>query len=230
MSATGRMGVGLVGDSPAAVVLARALGQAGHALIGRSVPPEERADSVDAVLPGVPVLDVETVVKRSELVIIAAEDDALTSLVEQIATKRWCQPGQIVCHLDYRHGLEALGSLADQGVITLWLFPLVPLTGSSVDLPRLHDAWCAVAAPTPLLPIVQALAIEVGMEPLVIEPQHHDAFRRSVQQTLSLAGTVVAEATAPLVQGGVPGAAAALGALLRHAVDQAIQSAGGAGG
>ena len=220
------MGIGLVGDSAAAVVFARALAESGHALVGRSVPPEERADSVDAVLPGVPVLDVEWVVRRSELVIVAAEGQALTSLVTQFATERWCQPGQIVCHLDYQRGLEVLGPLVEQGVIPLWLYPLVPLTGSSVDLPRLHDAWCAVAAPTPVLPIVQALAIEVGMEPLVIEPHQMEPFRESVHKTLSLASNIVTEATEPLIDAGVPDASIALGTLLRHAVDQAIKAAG----
>lgn len=226
MSATGRMGVGLVGDSPAASVFALALAGAGHTVIGRSLPPEDRADSLDALLPGVAVWDVERVVSRSELVLLAAEGEALEAVVKKLVAEEICQQGQLVCHLDYRRGIDVLTPLVSAGVIPLWMYPLVPLSGTSVDLVRLADSWCAVAAPTPVLPIAQALAIEVGMEPLVIQPAQHDAFVRSIDAIAAISDRLVVDATADLERAGVERATPALGSLLRHAIDQATSHLG----
>jgi hypothetical protein len=54
--ATGRMGVGLIGDLELGPVLALGLAGAGHALIGRSAAGPEREESVHGMLPDVPVL------------------------------------------------------------------------------------------------------------------------------------------------------------------------------
>ena len=71
----GRLGVGVVSAGKVGAVLGAALRAAGHAVVGvhaSSGPSRERAA---ALLPDVPVLDVQTVVERSELVLLAVPDD-----------------------------------------------------------------------------------------------------------------------------------------------------------
>ena len=41
-------------------------------------------------------------------------------------------------------------------------------TGTSIDVHRLTDSYVAVTAPPPVLPIGQALAVELGAEPIVV--------------------------------------------------------------
>ena len=223
MNPTGRMGVGLLGDSPAGTVIASALGAAGHALIGRSVPPEDRAEHVDVLLPGVPVLELGDIVRRSELVIVAAEADALDTLVRRLDTDAVVQPGQIVLHVSLERGLNVFSTLAGRGVIPLRLYPLIPMTGTSIDVSRLRGQWCAVSAPTPALPIAQALAIEMGMEPLVISESQQDAFVSAVNRATSDTLQFVHGVVDRLEQAGVDHAAAAVAALIRATADQALR-------
>ncbi|MCU1418363.1 MAG: hypothetical protein JWP32_2537, partial [Schumannella sp.] len=67
---SGRLGVGIVGAGRVGPVIGAALGGAGHAVVGISAVSQEARDRADAMLPGVPVLDVPTIVERSELVIL----------------------------------------------------------------------------------------------------------------------------------------------------------------
>jgi predicted short-subunit dehydrogenase-like oxidoreductase (DUF2520 family) len=224
MNATGRMGIGLLGDSPAGVVVARALGAAGHALTGRTVPPEDRAEQVDVALAGVPVMELTEIVRRSEMVILAAEGEALTTVIKRMAEESMCQPGQIVLHLSSESGVAAFEPLVPQGVIPLWLYPMVSLTGSSLDSAVLRDGWCAVGAPTPALPIAQALAIEMGLEPFVIEPANHSTFQRVVDTLSARSMAFVTDAIEELESVGIDQAAAALGALTRSAVESVLRT------
>lgn len=223
MSATGRMGIGVVGDSPAGATVAHALAAAGHALVGRSVPPEDRAEQVDVVLPGVPVLDLHDILRRSELVIIAADGEALDTLVERIDTEGLVQPGQLVAHLALDRGLEVFRPLQQQGVIPLRLYPMIPFTGTSIDLVRLRGGFCAVSAPAPVLAIAQALAIEMGMEPVVLDDSQQQVFHEVVSRITAESLGFVYDAVTQLDDAGVDQAGPALASLVRAAVDQALR-------
>ncbi len=218
------MGIGLVGDSPAGAVMAQALAGAGHALVGRSAPPEDRADHVEALLPGVPVMDIDDIIRRSEMVILATDGDALTHVVEAIDTKKLCQPGQIVCQLSAHDSLEALTPVMAQGAITLRLVPLLPLTGHSLDIRRLRGAWCGVVAHGPVAPIGQALALEMGMEALVIAPEGETAFNESVALATEQTQRFVNASLQPLLDAGVDYAPQALQSLLHATIDGVIRS------
>ena len=55
------------------------------------------------------------------------------------------------------------------GAIPLAIHPAIVFTGTSIDLAHLREASCAVAAPAPVLPIAQALVVELGAEPVVVD-------------------------------------------------------------
>src|SRR5690625_2270554 len=77
----GRLGVGIIGAGRVGAVLGSALRATGHAVVGVSGTSDASRERAETMLPGVPVLPVEDVVERSELVLFAVPDDTLEDLV-----------------------------------------------------------------------------------------------------------------------------------------------------
>lgn len=221
--ATGRMGVGLVGSLPQGPVIAHGLAGAGHALIGRGPVDDTLDDQVSALLPDVPVLDTVTVVERSELVIIAADGDDLEGHVARLTDAGAWVSGQLVCHLGASHGLDVLHPAISRGAIGLRLLPLLAFTGTRVDLARMRETWCVVSAPAPILPIAQALAIELGMEPLVLDDAKHPELHEAIEAATTAATQVVSGALDAFRRAGFGGMEHALAKLLTSSVDAAVE-------
>lgn len=221
--ATGRMGVGLIGSLPQGAVVASGLAGAGHALVARAPVPEESEEHAAAMLPGVPVEDAVTVARRSELVILADDGDTLTDTVTHLTDGGAWISGQLVCHLGVSHGLDVLSPAVAAGAIGIRLLPLIAFTGTSIDLGRMREAWCVVSAPAPVLPIAQALAIELGMEPLVLDDAHHDDLRDAVEAATTAARDVVSGAMAAFGRAGFSGMEHALAKLLTSSVEAAVE-------
>ncbi|MBN9613420.1 MAG: NAD(P)-binding domain-containing protein, partial [Actinobacteria bacterium] len=163
----GRLGIGVIGAGRVGPVLALALAGAGHAITGVSAISAESRERAETLLPGVPILDVPEVVRRSELVLFAVPGDQLPGLIAGLTETGAWQPGQLVVHTaaEYGHGVFAPALAA--GVIPIALHPALVFTGTSLDLGRLVGSTVAVTAPGPVLPIGQALAVEMGAEPIV---------------------------------------------------------------
>jgi predicted short-subunit dehydrogenase-like oxidoreductase (DUF2520 family) len=221
--ATGRMGIGLIGPLAQGAVIASGLAGAGHALVARAPVDDAADDHVSAMLPGVPVEDAVTVARRSELVILAADGDDLTTTVSRLSDAGAWISGQLVCHLGVSHGLDVLAPATSAGAIGIRLLPLIAFTGTSIDLGRMREAWCVVSAPAPVLPIAQALAIELGMEPLVLDDAHHDDLRDAVEAATTAASDVVTGAMAAFGRAGFSGMEHALAKLLTSSVEAAVE-------
>ena len=93
-----RLGVGVIGCGKVGAVIGRALRAAGHAIVGVTASSDASRDRAEAMLPGVPVLDIETVVERAEVVLFTVTDDVLGELVSGLARLGRFKPGQIVLH------------------------------------------------------------------------------------------------------------------------------------
>ena len=219
---SGRLGVGVIGAGRVGAVLGAALGGAGHAVVGVATVSEVGRERADALLPGVPVLTAPEVVERAELVLLAVPASELPDLVAGLAATGGWQAGQLVVHTAAEHGTEVLAPAAAAGVIPLAIHPALAFTGTSLDLSRLRDAWCAVTAAAPVLPIAQALVLEMGAEPVVIAEADRPAYADALAQTRRLADGVVADAVGRLAQIGVENPGRVLGSLLRSAVDDAL--------
>ena len=124
------------------------------------------------------MLDALEVVRRSELVVIAVPHDELSGLVSGLAELGAWQPGQLVLHTDPAFGTEVLAPAAAQGAIPLAVHPAIAFTGTTMDLKQLVHAYAAVTAPGPVLPIAQALAVELGCEPVVVAEEARAGVRR----------------------------------------------------
>lgn len=225
----GRLGVGVVGAGRVGPVLAAALAAAGHALVGISAGTDDERDRVEALLPGAPVLDVPAIVERSELVVLAVPDDQLPELVSGLAILGAWQPGQLVLHTAARYGTVVLDPARAAGAIPLAVHPALAFTGTSVDLARLRDAWCAVTAPAPVLPIAQALVVEMGAEPVVIAEDDRAAYADAVGAVADFSGALIGQSVAALRAIGVDEPGRLLGGVVRSAVENALQSGGADG-
>jgi predicted short-subunit dehydrogenase-like oxidoreductase (DUF2520 family) len=220
--ATGRMGVGLIGSLPQGAVIASGLAGAGHALVARTSAGEAYDERVSAMLPSVPVEDAVTVARRSELVILADDGEVLAQTVADLTAAGAWISGQLVCHVGVSYGLDVLTPATSAGAIGIRLLPLVAFTGTSIDLGRMREAWCVVSAPAPVLPIAQALAIELGMEPLVLDDAKHADLREAVEAATTAANDVVSGAMAAFGRAGFSGMEHALAKLLTSSVEAAV--------
>ena len=109
MQRSGRLGLGIVGAGRVGPVLGRGA--------RRSRPRDRRhlrrlrgaaGSAREAMLPDAPILDVPTLVERSELVILAVPDAELPALVAGLAATGTWQPGQIVLHTAPGFGVGVL--------------------------------------------------------------------------------------------------------------------------
>jgi predicted short-subunit dehydrogenase-like oxidoreductase (DUF2520 family) len=73
-----------------------------------------------------------------------------------------------------------------------------------------------------LLPIAQALAIELGGEPLVVQEEQRAAYAEAFEVASSFSSLVVQQAVGILEQAGVESPAKLIGPVVRSAVDKAL--------
>ncbi|MES1169983.1 MAG: DUF2520 domain-containing protein, partial [Leifsonia sp.] len=221
----GRLGVGVIGAGRVGAVLGAALGGAGHAIVGIATLSEAGRDRADALLPGVPVLPVPDVVERSELVLLALPESELADLVSGLAATGAWQAGQLVAHTAPGLGTEVLAPALAAGAIPLAIHPAMEFTGTSVDLARLRDAWCAVTAPTPVLPIAQALVVEMGAEPIVIAEADRADYAEAIATARGFSSAIVGQAAGMLRAIGIDRPGVLLGPLVRSSVENALAAA-----
>ncbi|MGF2949069.1 DUF2520 domain-containing protein [Microbacterium alcoholitolerans] len=221
MTAPGRLGVGIIGAGKVGPVIGAALAGVGHAITGITSGSDD--DRAAAVLPGVPVIDAEEVVRRSELVVIAVPHAELPGLVKGIADIGGWQLGQLVLHTDPGYGTEVLRPAAERGAIPLAVHPAITFNGTSVDLRQLQASFAGVTAPAAVLPIAQALAVEMGCEPVVIAEQDRAAYAEAIATASEFSRSIVQQATGLLRGIGVENPGGYLSALVSSAVERALR-------
>ncbi len=225
MTPAGRLGVGIIGGGRVGPVLGAGLAAAGHAVTGVATISEEGRERVRAMLPQAPVLEIPDVVERSELVIVAIPELEIESFVAGLAaTKSW-QPGQLVLHTAPGLGYGVLRPAVESGAIPLAVHPAMAFTGTSIDLVRLRESYCAVTAPTPVLPIAQALVVELGAEPVVIAEDDRPAYAEAIATATAFSASIVRQAVDLLDGIGVESPGSVLAPLVRSAVENALRSA-----
>lgn len=221
MTRSGRLGVGIIGAGRVGPVIGAALAGAGHAVIGITTGSDP--DRVEAVLGGVPTLPADEIVRRSELVVIAVPHDELPGLVAGLAELEAWQVGQLVLHTDAAYGIDVLMPAAARGAIPLAVHPAIAFTGTSIDLRQLREAYAAVTAPAAVLPIAQALAVELGCEPIVVADADRAAYGEAVATATEFSSSLLRQASALLAEAGVAEPGRYLSTLVHSTVDRALQ-------
>ncbi|MHA7190325.1 Rossmann-like and DUF2520 domain-containing protein [Arthrobacter sp. MDT2-16] len=224
----GRLGVGVVGAGRVGSVLGAALRSAGHAVVGVSAVSEASRERAENLLPGVPVLEVRDVVERAELVLLAVPDDTLPTLVEGLARLGAWQAGQLVVHTSGRYGTSVLGPARAAGAIPLAIHPAMTFTGLSLDLGRLPDSMFGITAPAAVLPIAQALVVEMGAEPVVIEEESRALYHAALAHASNHLVTIAAQSAQLLADLGVQHPDRMLGPLMKASLENALSAGEGA--
>lgn len=205
-------------------MLGSALRQVGHEVVAASGSSPETLDRIDALLTGVPVLDMVEVARASDLVLVTVPDDAIADVTAWIAAQGGFRPGQIVLHTSGRHGVAVLRAAQEAGAIPLAIHPAMTFTGTSLDLSRLEGAPFAVTAPAPVLPIGQALVVEIGGEPVLLHDTARPAYHAALSHASNHLVTLLVQARDVLAEAGVADGARLLGPLTRAALEGALES------
>ena len=219
-----RLAVGIVGTGRVGAVLGAALGRAGHDVVAVSAVSERSRARAAELLPGVPLRSPDEVVRRSSMVLLAVPDDALAALVAGLAETGAVQAGQLLAHPSGRHGLAILEPAVRRGALPLALHPVLPFTGTAVDLARLHGAAFGVTSPEVLRPVAEALVLEMGGEPVWVEEALRPLWHAALAHGANHLVTLVASAADLLRQAGAQDPASVLGPLLGAALDGALRS------
>jgi len=220
MSRDGRLGVGVIGAGRVGPVIGAALAGAGHAVVGITHGSDD--ERVEAVLPDVPFLETPEIVRRAELVVLAVPHAELPALVAGLAEIGAWQVGQLVLHTDPGYGLDVLAPAAARGAIPLAIHPAIAFTGTSMDLRQLSDAFAAVTAPAAVLPIAQALAVELGCEPVVVADGDRPAYAEAIATATEFSRSIVRQASDLLASAGVDNPRAFLSTIVHSSIDQAL--------
>ncbi|NNC12045.1 DUF2520 domain-containing protein [Planctomonas sp. JC2975] len=223
---SGRLGVGIVGAGRVGPVLGAALAGAGHAIVGIATSSEQNRERAEALLQGVPVLSVPDLIERSELVLLAVPGAELPEFVSGLAAAGSWQPGQLVVHTAPEHGVDVLLPALQRGAIPLAIHPAMVFSGTSLDLARLAESYFAVTAPAPVLPIGQALVVEMGGEPVIIEEADRRAYAEAVSTATTFSRSIVEQASGILAGLGIENPGGYLSSLVRSSVDEALRRAG----
>lgn len=219
---SGRLEVGIIGAGRVGPILGRALAGAGHFVTAINAVSEEARERAETLLPNVDVVHPDEVIRRTQLVILAVPGDELEDLINGLTEADAWQPGQIVLHTSPNHGYGILTPAVTRGVIPIAFHPAMVFTGTSLDLTRLHEATVAVSAPTPVLPIAQALAVEIGAEPVVIEESDRAAYADAIDALTSLTRAVVTQALDSLREINPAHVSRTVGSIARAVIEEAL--------
>jgi len=223
----GRLRIGVVGAGRVGAVVAAALRRAGHHVVAASGVSDASRNRIDVLLPGVPRRDVDQVVAAADLVLLTVPDDALAEVTGGLAQVGAWRAGQLAVHCCGTLGLTVLEPATRLGVVPMAIHPAMTFTGTSVDLDRLAGATCAVTAPPAFLPIAQALAVEMGGEPVVVPDEVRPLYHAALAHAANHTATVLAQATQLLSAAGIDEPGRVLSPLVHAAVDGALSDVPG---
>jgi predicted short-subunit dehydrogenase-like oxidoreductase (DUF2520 family) len=219
-----RLTVGVVGAGRVGPALAAALRLAGHRPAAVSGVSESSRRRAAELLPGVPLVDPEEVLARTDLVLLTVPDDALPGLVTGLAETGAVRPGQIIVHTSGRYGTAVLAPALRAGALPLALHPVMTFTGAPVDVQRLAGCSFGVTAPEELRLAAEALVIEMGGEPEWIAEEARPLYHAALALGANHLVTLVAQAMELLRTAGVEAPERMLGPLLGAALDNALRS------
>lgn len=217
-----KLGIGVIGAGRVGTVLANALRALGHGVVGVTAVSPASRERAEALLPGVPVLTPHEVIRRAEVVLVTVPDDAIAEVVAGAAQLGLWQLGQLVIHTSGVHSLDVLEPARAAGALPLAIHPAMTFTGTSLDIARLSGCPFAVTAPAPLLPIAQALVVELGGEPFVVAPADRALYHAALTHGANHLVTLVSQAERMLAASGMQDPGRVLSALVTAALEGAL--------
>jgi predicted short-subunit dehydrogenase-like oxidoreductase (DUF2520 family) len=190
-----RLNFFVVGDNAAATTIALCLTQARHRPTG---------------------------IEAADLVVFAVDANELESKIQNFVSEGLITPGQLVAHILPNFGYRVLDEATKIGAIPLAIHPAMIFTGTSLDLNRIQECRIAISAPAIALPIAEALALELGGEPVVVSEDAREAYAEGFAVAADFSALVVNQAIGLMESAGIVDAKEVVGPLIRGAIDSAI--------
>lgn len=212
------IGMGAVGP-----VLAAALRQAGHHLVGVSARSQSSRERVDAMLPGVRFANPAELSHQSQLVLLTVRDAQLAALVEEMAQAQAFSAGQLVAHTAGAFGLDVLEPAIAVGAVPLALHPAQTFSGTSLDIERLQGVHWAVNAPVALMAVAQALVYDLGGVPQALSDTARPLYHAALAHGSNHLVTLVTQALRALQAAGIANPAAFAEPLIKTALERSLQ-------
>ena len=222
---SGRLGVGIIGAGNVGPVLGRALAGAGHTIVAINAVGEASRERAETLLPGVPIRTPDEIVREAQLVIFAIPSTELPALIQGLTDTGTWQPGQLVMHTAPEYGYTVFEPALASGVIPLAFQPAMVFSGTSLDLARLHEATVAVSAPAPVLPIAQALAVEIGAEPVVVSEDVRAEYADVTTALAELTASLIKQTLTRLTDLGIDLPNRTVASIARAAIDEVLAHA-----
>ena len=219
----GRLSVSVIGAGRVGCVLAAAMLAVQHQVVGVTAVSDASKERAEALLPGVRFVTPLEACELADLVLVTVPDDVLPDLVRGLGNVGAWRRGQLVAHTSGRHGLAALSGASDLGAIPLAMHPVMTFTGTTLDVDRLHGSVFGVTAPTPFLPIADALVIEIGGEPVHVLEEQRALYHAALAHAANHLVTLVASSAELLQEAGVDDPSKVLRPLLTAALDNTLR-------
>ena len=218
-----RLKVGVIGTGRVGAVLGAALARAGHQVVAVSAVSERSRAAAARMLPGVPVAPPPEVLAAADLVLLTVPDDVLPGLVSGLASTGAPVTGLLLAHTSGRFGAAVLDPATRDGALPMALHPVMTFTGRPDDLDRLDGISLGVTAPEPVLPAAEALVIEMGGEPVIIDEANRALYHAGLASAANHLVALVAQSADVLRAAGVAEPSRMLAPLLSAALDNALR-------
>lgn len=222
IGAPNRLGIGIIGAGRVGAVLGLALQRAGHSITAVHAVSDASVTRAETLLPGVPILEIPDILRRSEAVIFAVPDDALEPLVDGLAAAVHIQTGHLLVHTSGRYGTQVLDSVREYGAIPVAIHPAMTFSGLSLDADRLQNTAFGITADPVVAPIAEALVVEMGGIPVTVPEHARPAYHTALAHASNHLVTLTAQAQAMLEAAGIDHAPKLLGNLMNASLDNAL--------
>ena len=216
------MKIGIIGDEPAGPVLAKAWAQAGHLVVGAAVSTPEAIERVEVLLPEVHIDSMPAVTEDADVVVLAVPYADVQNTCDGLADLGLFGPKKIVIHLSPLRGYGVLSGAGLHGAVPIAMHPVMHFSGTSMDLMVLKNSTIAVSAPEVFQPIAQALAIELGGEPILISEEQRAAYAEAYEVAAGFSSLVVQQALGILTEANVENPSRLIGPVVRSAIENAL--------
>jgi predicted short-subunit dehydrogenase-like oxidoreductase (DUF2520 family) len=219
--------VGIVGAGRAGLGLGLALARAGY-----TVQVHNRAAPRLPVPPGLSLSEgrLPDSLARAGVILLAVPDDAIRQVAAALAAGVEMGASQVVLHLSGVHGREVLEPLSPTGAALGSLHPLQSLSDPASAPERLRGALAAVEGDARAVAAATALARDVGLEPVAVQPGAKARYHAAAVFASNFVVALAAVAEGLFRQAGLTEEAArkAVGALLGGTAAN-VRAAGPAG-
>ena len=218
-----KLRIGLIGSGRVGVPMAAAWQRAGHKVAATAAISRASKDRVGALLPGVLVKKPHDVSENVDLLVLAVPDDVLPELVQGLVSTGSISAGQMVVHTSGRYGTNVLHPVYSANALPMAIHPVMTFTGTSIDIQRMVGAPFGVTAPDQLLPIAQALVVDLGGEPVIIPEAKRPQYHAALAWSSNFLATVVNQGKEMVANLGVDNPSFLLTPLLNATLDNALR-------